>query len=321
MPHAQPVIVGRESIEPLDILIVTAADGEDDAVRLVEDGGVGVWQETPGPPDYGFSVWRRRYIAAGGGQLSVALTRAAKMGGEAAASAAARLVDSYRPQCLAMCGVCAGNPSRVQLGDVIIADRVWRYDEGALVNPVPGAKPEFKADTITHQLDAQWAQAAERFVVAESTAWLGDRPRSCELQADWVLWELYEGRDPLDAPERTKLCRDWTEVVGQLEADGLIRRKGSQPELTTRGRKRIEGILFKHARQLPQPKPWCSRVGPLGTGNSLVKDVDIWQHLERTQRHVLGLDMEGAAIGFTAHMQRVPYAIVVKGEDMQRGHH
>src|SRR5262249_28973213 len=80
-----------------------------------------------------------------------------------------------------------------------------------------------------------------------------------------------------------------------------------------RGRARIERVLFEHAGHLPETAPWRICVGPLGTGNNLVKDVDIWQRLEQTQRHLAGLDMEGSAIGFTAHVQRVPFAIVVKG--------
>ena len=38
--------------KPVDVLIITAALGEDDAVREVEDGGLGPWEETPGPEGY-----------------------------------------------------------------------------------------------------------------------------------------------------------------------------------------------------------------------------------------------------------------------------
>jgi nucleoside phosphorylase len=47
------------------------------------------------------------------------------MGGAAAVGSIALLVEAYKPQCLAMCGVCAGRPGEVELGDVIVADVLW----------------------------------------------------------------------------------------------------------------------------------------------------------------------------------------------------
>ncbi|MCH8044837.1 MAG: tetratricopeptide repeat protein [Planctomycetes bacterium] len=308
--HAQPKAT---TDEPVDVLIITAAEDEDDAVRLVEDGAAGDWEETPGPPKYGFAVWRNRYQAADGGHLSVALTRAYEMGAEGAGNAAARLVDFYKPRCLAMCGVCAGNPGRAGLGEVIIADRVYRYDVGEQLNATAGAKPVFHSDMTTFQLNAQWKQAAQQFSIPAEADWLKQRPRERTLQETWLLHELLQERNPLDSPDRAELCADWTEVVEQLQEQKLISLKAGRAALTKAGRGRIEELLFKHAGQLPEPAAWQTVVGPLGTGNNLVKDVDIWEQLRIQQRHVLGLDMEGSVIGFTAHVQRVPYAIVVKG--------
>ena len=60
-----------KSVETVDVLIITAADAEDEAVRLVEDGALGKWEETPGPSNYGFAVWRNRFQCPNGGQLTV----------------------------------------------------------------------------------------------------------------------------------------------------------------------------------------------------------------------------------------------------------
>lgn len=308
---AQPRV---DTVEPVDLLIITAADAEDDAVREVREAALGEWRETPGPPGYGFAVWRNEYRAAAGGRISVALTRAVQMGGEGAGNAAARLVDAYKPRCLAMCGVCAGNPGRVQLGDVVVAELVWRYDEGALVNTAPGGRPVLHPRITTYQLNAQWKQAAEYFLIPPETEWLQSRPRSRELQENWVLHELYNGRNPLESPERERFCHDWTDVVRALQKENLISVKNGEPELTKRGRDRITTYLFNHGGKLPEPETWKIAVGPLGTGNNLVKDVDIWDRLQSTQqRYVLGLEMEGSVIGFTAHVHNVQHVIVVKG--------
>jgi len=159
------------SIEPVDVLILTAADGEDEAVRQVDEGAVGTWLETPGQEGFGFSVWTRSYRGANGQELKFALVRAFSMGGDAASNVAGRLVDAYKPQCLAMSGVCAGNPERAKLGDVIIADRVWRFDQGEVVRPKPRGPLKFLGDVTTYNLREQWKQLAERFAFSSDPSW------------------------------------------------------------------------------------------------------------------------------------------------------
>lgn len=60
-----------------------------------------------------------------------------------------------QPRCLAMCGVCAGRRGDVNLGDVIVADRVWQYDFGALKvsYSLDGKRHErYQADITTYQV-------------------------------------------------------------------------------------------------------------------------------------------------------------------------
>jgi tetratricopeptide (TPR) repeat protein/nucleoside phosphorylase len=299
------------SVEPVDVLIITAAEIEDEAVRAVSDGALGPWQETEGPPGYGFRVWLRSFVSGDGVPLRVALTRSYEMG-EAAGVAAGQLIGPYNPQCLAMCGVCAGNPGRTKLGDVIVADRVYRYDAGSVENPGPDGKPVFHADTMTFPFKAQWTQAAQYYRVPADAAWLAERPRTRDLQAFWVLREVLEGRDALTSTERPKFCADWTEVLQTLVDDKLLVLKGGKLQLTKGGEERILNQLTLHGGKLPEQDDWKIVVGPMGTGNNLVKDVTIWDRLEIAQRHIAGLDMEGSIIGLAAHIHNVPY-VVVKG--------
>jgi len=69
-----------ESAEPVDIVIVTAADGEAEAVRAVEKGAQGPWVEIPNEPGFGFAVWRRTYVSLEGHPLRVLLTKALRWG-------------------------------------------------------------------------------------------------------------------------------------------------------------------------------------------------------------------------------------------------
>lgn len=225
--------------EQVDVLIITAADGEDAAVREVRQGAIEAWRQIDVRPQY--PVWRCDFETPSGGALRVALARALYMGVEAAQHALAVLNEDLEPSCFAMCGVCAGRPDWTKLGDVIIAERVYRYDVGEQVNTIPGGQPTFRPDVTTYQLDAEWVQPARSFGIAADAPWLATHP---------------------DAGTRA-----------------------GAPDV---------------------------HVGPLGTGASLVRNVDIWKHLSDTQRLVRGFDMEASVIGFTAWASQRRW-LVVKG--------
>lgn len=300
----------------VDVLIITAAEGEDVAVRRVAAGAVEPWEETDGPEGFPFAVWHRSYQARGGRILRVALVQAASLGGEAAALAAGSLVGAYRPTALAMCGVCAGRPDRVNLGDVIIADRVYPYDSGETVEDAADGRSveRLKPDLTTFQINARWKRAAEHFLVPEDAPWLRDRPRPLELQADWLLNELLDRRDPANpgrSSERHERCPDWRKVVDDLWKRGLLVQ--GTLELSEAGLRHVEAVKARHPDGLPEPPRFQIHVGPLATGNSVVKVPGFFDRLASQQRGVLGLDMEASAIGLAAHVQEVPRMIVVKG--------
>ena len=80
---------------------------------------------TEGPE--GRPVALRRFEGRDGKALRVVATWAPDMGGVVTAALATELIKTYRPGCLAMCGICAGRRGKVSLGDVIFADRLYTY--------------------------------------------------------------------------------------------------------------------------------------------------------------------------------------------------
>lgn len=128
---------GKRSI---DVLVLTAADGEDVALRAVEDGAIGAWQEGELDTRDGDRAarradpsWRyglRDFARSDGGTLRVAHVHARSMGETTAALVAMRFVVGLKPRLLAMCGVCAGRPNWTSLGDVVIAETIHEYDAG-----------------------------------------------------------------------------------------------------------------------------------------------------------------------------------------------
>lgn len=287
-----------------DVVIVTAAEGEDDAVRAIRGGALTEWTNRLGPG--AFSVQTCEFESSSGHPLTVVLARAHEQRAEATATMATALLEEYRPRCLAMCGVCAGRPEWTELGDVIVADRIYRYDAGARVDGRVALH-----DVATYNLDADWKQAAESFRVPPSAAWLSGRPYTLAAQSQWLLAELRAGRDPKTSPERDSRCHDWPEVLEDLWKRGSLAR--NTLGLTAEGTAEIDRILLLHHGSLPNRPPLKIHVGPLGTGNNLVIDDTIWDELEVQQSHVRGLDMEASAIGVVGHVWKVPNTIVVKG--------
>lgn len=294
----------------IDVLIITALQEEYDAARDVASvalgGGFGVtkWEErdtdTPTPYLSG------RYVAAGGLSINVALARATRMGGTATSPVVSSLVERLKPRCLAMCGVCAGNPGDVALGDVIIAEMVYPYDEGKQ------KQDGFEGDHRQTPMRDDWVRAAQDLSPDGLPSY---GPASDEEAKTWLLERLFAGDNPRTHPARSRYFpgKAWKERVQAFEGEGLVRREGRQLVLTDSGRSFAEETLFFDVES-PQRLPFQIKVGPIASGNVVVKDEVTWQKLKNWGvRSVLGLEMEAATIGSVAHRLGVPAWVVAKG--------
>ncbi|WP_437916535.1 hypothetical protein WME73_18420 [Sorangium sp. So ce302] len=300
-------------VERIDVLIVTAVKDEWDAVLAVDTGAVqGSTWERRGPlnrPEV-----RARSFTVDGGELRLAVVQAYGMGGVGAVSAASWLLDGLNVRCLAMCGVCAGRRGYVELGDVIIADRMWTYDTGKLkVEIVEGQRVEQqKGDIEMYRLHPpDWKHKAERFVYDPEASWLSLRPRSYEAQGDWVLERLVAGADPISDPERDAKCADFERVVEQLWKKSLL--KDGTLTLTDAGEKHVRRKLILGRGKLPDCRPFKVHVGPVASGSEVVEDPDIFERLSTPMRKVLGLEMEIAAIGTLGYERQLEGVVAMKG--------
>jgi nucleoside phosphorylase len=143
------------------------------------------------------------------------------MGSNTTAAFAAALVERLKPACLAMCGVCAGNRSRVALGDVIVAETAYAYDEG---RRLPDGT--FEGDHRQIPMSSAWQVAAQR----------------------------------------------------------------------------LEPKMFDATYKIV--------VGPMASGNALIKDGVTFDDLKKSVRSIAGLEMESGAIATVAHDQGLQWAVV-----------
>jgi nucleoside phosphorylase len=290
----------------VDVVIVTALKEEYEAVRDVAatSDGVVVWEQrdSTSPTPYLFG----EYVTAAAQRISLALARPTRMGAAATTPIASSLVERLKPQCLAMCGVCAGNPSSVALGDVIIAETVYSYDEGKQ------DANAFEGDHRQTPMSELWVRAAQD-MVPDGLPSFG--PASEEEAKNWLLERVYAGEAPRSHPARSRYFPrgKWRDGVQRLVDAALVVHHGMSLALTDRGRSFVEKTLFNDVDG-PLKLPCQIKVGPIASGNVVVKDGITWNSLKRWGvRSVLGLEMEAAAIGSTAHRLGVPLWVIAKG--------
>jgi nucleoside phosphorylase len=294
----------------VDVLIATALEMERDAVRDAatwREGPSGAqhWEDkdTNKQPEYSLGD----YILPQGGSIKIALARPTWMGGIFTANVVSALMERLDPRCLAMCGVCAGNPADVALGDVVIASTVFQYDRGKQ------NAENFEADLFPTPTDIAWVQRARDLrpdglpshgIASGSDASL------------WLLERLYAGADPLKHPAFARYFPrgTWEERITRMEQGGMVRREGRTFIITNHGKEFVDRELA-YTVDPPSRLPFAILVGPMASGNAVVKDGVTWDMLKRTggQRSTIALEMEAASIGAAGYGRSSYKWIVVKG--------
>lgn len=240
------------------------------------------------------------------GARSVALARPTRMGSLTTATTASALVTQLRPHCLAMSGVCAGNPGDTALGDVVIAETAYAYDEGKRT-----AKG-FEGDHRQIPIADTWLRLAQD-MSPESMRSYG-APSDSDRR-DWLIEQLAVGADPARHPARARYLEGglWEAMIRRLEDEKIIARKKDRFHLTRAGRD--EATARRAYGMAPIERlPFAIHAGPIASGNVVVKDGITWDALKsQGVRTALGLEMEAAAIARVAHNHEVPRWVVAKG--------
>lgn len=318
MEDSTPAHRAREGplVPRYDALIVTALQDELEAVLALGDDGRAGWQDAR--DRRGLRYFYRSIAAESGHVLRLAATWTGQIGETATAVRAQQLIDELEPECVAMCGICAGRRGSVFLGDVIVAERLYSYDHGKLIAREDGGEPVMLRDIETYNLDTTWAMDAA-FLARErgwAAGFVGERPLSKEAQRWWLLRALSEheqgaGPPPNTHPDRKVACPGWEARVTELRGDGLIKLEGGRLALTEKGRAEVAEERLVRPEGRPADPDFKVHVGVIATGKTVRVDPGLFERLIHVERRTLGVEMEGAAIGYVAERFRAR-AIVVK---------
>lgn len=292
---------------PVDVLLVCALKDEYDQVLAVSDDPLrSGWIEHIGPR--GWTVADGSFATKTGRPLSIRATWATHMGREQAQAVASALIQAHPARCLAMSGICAGRRGKINLGDVIFADRLWSYDAGKIEKE--DGKDRFYGDILQFRPAPTWVQRMQALSVPSKAIWLTDRPiLSLEQQEDWTLLRLLAGDDPRQNPDFDSACPDWTAVLQRLWKRDWVEKS---LVLTEVGREKANELSLLYPRALPKQSEFKLHVGPLATGAAVTEDDGIFPRLATSMRKVLGVEMEASALGALGEMHGVP-VVVAKG--------
>lgn len=298
---------GRESL--IDILLIAAIPEEFEAARSAftagfdTDGGVRDWRAVD--PTSSFPYYQGHYYHESQPLFSIAIAQSPRMGGITTGQLAAVLVERLKPKAIVMCGVCAGNPAHVALGDVVVSELAYQYDEGKRT------KEGFEPDHRQQPASRRWKTAAEALNPAELPSYgVADRADA----RYWLMEQLHRGADPTSHPARDRYFGpgELTEMIAELRQARILRSRGALT-LTRKGIAETRDASNLN-RDPPLRLPFAIKAGPIASGNVVVKDGITWDMLKRHGvRSVIGLEMEAAAIGYAAISAEVADWIVIKG--------
>lgn len=288
----------------VDVLVITALKEELDALFEVTTGLGEPWADGHG----GDIPYRIATFEGQRGPIRVAAARTTRTAGVATATIATRLTDLLEPGCLAMCGVCAGHPEDTDLGDVVIAERVFHHDQGKLK---PGV---FQGDLWVHSLSDAWLRAAQD-LAGLAEGFHGYVTADDEAGRWWFVEQLLAGRDPMRSSALRRYVPDHrrTAILKSLRDElGYVSLSGKTFSLTDAGRDAGHEREILHGILVTE-RPYHIHVGPMGSGNPVVADGLIWERLASNgMRKALAVEMEAAAVGQVAHERSMPF-VVVKG--------
>jgi nucleoside phosphorylase len=328
--NTQPIGLGSlpDQLTPLstiDVLIITALKDELDALLNCNELFSSSRQKCQDSQGYPYYIKSLRHN--NGKTLTIAAARGFTMGETVAAMIATRLISELKPRCLAMIGICAGNREAVFLGDVIVAESVFKIDSGKLKvfyetkDNEELKNEEFLSEIRQYKLQDLWKYKIEDFSKNWGKNIQEARPKSYFHQKQWVLYAIYEYQygnqrqpNPLDHPERTTECPNWKEVIEQLINENLLSEKAL--ELTDIGKDQVEESKWKDPDcRWRDPREPLVHIGPIGTVSMVQQDPKLFSYLKQRERKVLGVEMESAAIGQVAEFHQLPMIIVKSVSD------
>lgn len=284
--------------DTVDVLVMVATLAEEQAITENTK-----WESRKTSTGY-------EYFIRTEGRLHIALARSINMGPESAAGVTQFYVSELNPHFLAMAGFCAGKRGEVQLGDVVVPVKVYRYDVGKQVSA-----SEVLPEMDMFRLDDLWKQKVERFGDKWRESVTIPRPITYESQYYFLLKALMEQNFSVDIRKMksNQALPNITQIIAREIQCGKMKLVGGMAVATEEGAEAYNyDFLINYPMEYKDPELKL-RVGVLATGDRVQAWDGVFQELEKKlDRKTCVLDMEGSAIAGISSFNHIPY-IIAKG--------
>jgi tetratricopeptide (TPR) repeat protein/nucleoside phosphorylase len=147
----------ENSPQPCDVCIVCALPEEVRAVLAVVKPHCEHGLEEHSSPRYGYSYRSAELKNDKNEPLTLHISWLPRYGPAEMTLHLERVLEECQPRLAIMTGICAGDAERVQLGDLVVAERTFTYDNGKYTLDEQGRTVHLH-DTLTYQLDANILQ-------------------------------------------------------------------------------------------------------------------------------------------------------------------
>ena len=250
------------------------------------------------------------YYVQKDGDVMFAMARGSQMRETAAAIIGQELIVLLRPKYIAMVGFCAGKKGKVNLGDVVVADKVYVYDIGKIKED-GNRLPEISA----YALSGKWKQIVERFDNSWREKITVTRPVDYEYERFCFIRECANAKAPIDPMKqwRNDEFPDLRELIQEYSNENCIKLRSGKITITKMGKDRFcNEMTTTYWKSYTTPEP-ALKVGSMATGADVQEQADIFDYLEKTyDRKTIALDMEAHAIGGLSNYNEANF-IVAKG--------
>lgn len=320
----------------IDVLVVTASANELSAVLALGPEGEHGWKETVDRSGSTYHV--REFTTEAGEPFRVAAAWSGRAGVEGVTLRTTRLVQELAPSYLATSGICTGNPGRVRVGDVVVANQVFafRYHFDEDINGNLRSDEVNITSLQSFNLGKNWITEAayKARTLSLSNELLANRPISMEAQKRWLLHAIYDhemkiGPAPVAHPERRRLCPDWAQVIKELRREhwgyrdtGDLEDLPGQLVLSKSGKRKVADERLFHPEGLPPDPAPQIYTGLIGSSTVPVEYRSVFAALEEQEEvdPILAVDTESAALAEIArqsdrHLMIVKTVVDLVGDD------
>ncbi len=269
----------------VDVLILLATEEEEAAILKNDD-----WIERVEEGENGFTYFVREETK------KFALVRAGGMREGEMSAIGQHFIDVLHPTYIAMAGFCAGNNDKVSLGDVVVADTMYRFGEGKETDTV--LLPEINA----YRISAQLKQKIQRF----GNDWIRtinlDKPIDYGKQKYDILKDINE----LDPDCKIKPREKWDsneypnfpDILKEMLENEWVSNECGDLYVLPKGRNEIQKLFQTEYWSGYQEKETSVVIGPMACGDNVEQKTDIFTSLETEyDRKTVALDMESHSLG------------------------